>query len=215
MLKKYAAFTLIEVIIAGALAATTIGALFALVSMGTRLTVVGHDRLVASQLAREGLEAVRQIRDTNSIASVCTNCSDWRSRILTIEEIRSFSTATQPAMALKKIILDNQQGFALETSNAACPEVVIFNNQEYCRRIFIESVKEGITIPNAQIMTPLEDAVIRQNTLRVRSQISWLGNGRTQFRAEADVRNHPGCEPSADEWCIEQVTLLTNWRARL
>jgi len=63
MLNK--SFTIIEVLVATFMITVGIGAAITLVNQTTAFTQVTSSRLVASYLAQEGLEIVKNIRDTN------------------------------------------------------------------------------------------------------------------------------------------------------
>lgn len=211
-MKKYQGFSLVEVIISGALVATTAGGLFAASTTATRLTTLGQDRVIASQLAREGIEIVRQVRDTTRVSQKCEPalpCADWRDRIVTQQEAQNLSR-----QAIAKAVELSASGFALKTislENASCSDIIrrdtltidpSLRNQPsdfFCRRIFIE---------------PVADPALAESALRVRSQVAWIGSGRnllTLFGGNNTVSTDNRCNLSSDEWCTEQVTLLTDW----
>lgn len=213
-MKHYNGFSLIEVIISGALIATTAGGLFAAATTASRLTTLGQERVVASQLSREGIEAVRQIRNAVAIDTVCQPsepCTDWRDRILSPEERQ-----TLPQQAIPKAIVSTPTGFRLDTvalADASCteylrrdtlvsdPSVRTEQGQYFCRRIFIEPVAVS--------------GIKADQVIRVRSQVAWVGNGRAALRVFSgsnSISISNKCDTTGEEWCTEQVTLLTNWR---
>lgn len=233
--KQVPAFSLIEVIISGAIIAATVGALFAVASNTTRLTTLGQDQLIASQLAREGLEAVRQIRDntfvqTQTCSTTTTGneaaCQDWRRTLLTPEELSRLGQETERGF-IKKLETDPTHGFALSSATLSadkpCTEYIDRTTlsargdapdsseraQLFCRRIFIEPVNnlsvEGLSLPEDSLVKP-------GSALRIRSQVAWLSNGRKAFRSDFAFS---GCDKTSDEWCLEQVVVLTDWRAAL
>jgi prepilin-type N-terminal cleavage/methylation domain-containing protein len=63
--KKEKGFTLIEMLIAVSVMTIGIVGVYALVPQIISVTASNTDKLIASQLAREGMELVRNIRDTN------------------------------------------------------------------------------------------------------------------------------------------------------
>lgn len=229
-MKKVPAFSLIEVVVSSALVATTVGALFAVGAMTTRVTTLGQDRLIASQLAREGIEVVRQIRDTNFVSDVqTTNCSqslcgDWRGGILSSQSEVNDIVNGATKFTYRQIDVHPRLGFTLSPVNLSpenpCSDYIDRTDeqleishgsgantnvfQKFCRRIVIEAVND-LDIPNSEVNE-------KAQTLRVRSQVAWLGNGRTSFRKDFST---PQCEENSTEWCTEQVTLLTNWRPAL
>ena len=66
--KKQKAFTLLEVIVALGIITMGILGVFSLVVQTTQVQVTNKNHLIASMLAQEGIELVRQIRDENYIA---------------------------------------------------------------------------------------------------------------------------------------------------
>lgn len=60
-------FTIVELMIAITLMSTGVIAIYALIPHGIKMSVVNTDKYLATQLAREGIEIVRNIRDTNWI----------------------------------------------------------------------------------------------------------------------------------------------------
>lgn len=211
-MKKLTGFGLVEVLIAAALIATTIGALFAVSAMAIRLTVLGQDRLIASQIARDGVEVARQIRDTNFVSDVCNKptqtetCANWWSGLIAPGESGVFG-----------IIQDSERGFTLSAKESGqCGDTVKRTvartkktiTQVYCRRIFIEPVAD----------LPATSVDESKEMVRVRSQVAWTGSGRNKLRT-ITVGNTNQCVDPRDshstEWCTEQVTLLSNWRPQL
>lgn len=212
---KWRGFSLIEVVVATALVVTTVGAVFAVASTTTRLTVLAQDRLIASQLSREGLEAARQIRDANFVVSdtkVCNSlnlCKDWWDGLQAPGKPAGIYKLDSQSAVFALVPLGNGSTSAL-TGNESCdflPRSIGANlpPQNFCRRIFIE--------PIAQQANGEE-----QQAIRIRSQVAWLGYGRNAFRP-INVTNENSCpapkDPGATEWCTEQVTILTNWRPAL
>lgn len=220
---RYAAFSLIEVVVSSALVATTVGALFAAASLSTRLTILGQERVSASQLAREGLEIAKNIRDQNFINDTCgtaqstSSCADWRNGLLTTEEL-----AILPSKAITKRVVVTPQGYTLDSVNLESQTCTDYISREtllpdstlqsqapqiFCRRIFIEPMEdetiEGSTLDE------------RSHTIRVRSQVAWVGNGRNELRTFSDggLDVFNPCDHESEEWCTEQVTILTDWRA--
>lgn len=221
-MKKVSGFSLIEVILSGVMVVTTAGALFAVASMSLRLTVQGQDRLVASQLSREGIEVVRQVRDRNFISNICSStngCPEWTSGIMS------------PAAGIqtKHISADPAVGFTLSdvtlTSDQPCSDYIVRSVDEtasqpfrtettmptlnegeqlYCRRIYAEYVD----LPG----TTINDATERQ-AIRIRSEVAWIGFNKNSLRDP--TAGGPGCQLGGGEWCVEDVAILTNWRPSL
>ncbi len=212
-MKRYKGFTIVEVVISAALVATTLGALFAVASMTIRLTTLGQDRLIASQLAREGLEVARQIRDTNFVSSSCSDshpCANWWSGL---------SDTFPQQSQLLVLRQDDAVGFALGSASAGvngCYGEVIERPlprgaiQIFCRRIFLEPVA------NSQETADLDES---QHMIRVRSQVAWLSYARKTFRVfgfnNLEPQNTCPAPVAATEWCTEQVTVVSDWRPTL
>jgi type II secretory pathway pseudopilin PulG len=221
-MRHFKAFSLIEVILAGAMVVTTAGALFAVATMSIRLTVQSQDRLVAGELAREGIEVVRQVRDRNFISTICSSgpgCPEWSSGIQTV------SSGPQA----KSITPNAQVGFNLSdaplSANAPCSDYIVRSLDEsasqvfrsvsqlptlaegeqlYCRRLIVEF----IDLPD----TTIDDAAEKQ-AMRVRSQVAWTGFGKTVLRDPTS--GSPECQSGGSEWCVEEVAIFTNWRPSL
>jgi type II secretory pathway pseudopilin PulG len=229
MKRHLSGFSLVEVVIAAVIVATTVGALFAVSSMTIRLTTQGQDRIIGAELARQGLEIVRQIRDANFVSDFCGSlapatdstapCGNWKygivenpSRELTTTETRGIDTLATQSLPhrLVAVSLNNQPCTDYVSRNTETGEYTTsrteqgLSGQVFCRRIFIEPID------------PADEHALSQTTvkegheaLRVRAQIAWLGYGRNAWRTNFA---NPECEDGGTEWCTEQVMVLTNWR---
>lgn len=223
MMRHRRGFSLIEVVVSAALVATTIGGLFAVASVTTRLTVIGQERLIASQLAREGLEIVRQVRDKNFVSDRCTEttCNEWSRGVFTnlnnlptglltaydTDNGFKLTEKTVPFTCTDYIVRDLITGTFLPVTNAYVAPAA--KQQLFCRRIILERVAD---IPTTQI--PGVDVDESVQAVRVRSQVAWTGYGKTDLRTFTSWTNI-GCDPNASEWCTEEAALLTNWRPSL
>lgn len=214
------AFGLIEVLIAAALVATAIGALFAVSAMTVRLTTLAQDRLIASQLAREGIEVARQIRDTNFVSETCLNnnqanadCYNWWNGLSAPGTHAVFGVETDEQRGFKLQAIETQSCGDITERNLTRDPAIPRNPQLFCRRLFIEPVGDLRA-------TPVDES---KTSLRIRSQVAWLGSGRNAFRAISvsednscpAIKPRLGTRPQLSEWCTEQVTLLTDWRPQL
>ncbi len=218
---------------AGALVASAIGALFAATSLATRLTTLGQDRLIAIQLARQGIEVVRQIRDTNFTESACaaSSCGDWRQHIiapaepLPVAKSIQEGTATLAPFLLTSVALgqggrvctdyivrDLTQGGLTSVSSLEQAKATVANPQIFCRRLFVEAVPTSLSDSDGKSLATV--TVGAEDALLIRSQVAWLGNGRNVFRSFPQTNNACDTNRGATEWCTEEVLLLTNWRAR-
>jgi len=70
-------FTLVELMIAIVLMTTGIMAIYALIPHGIETSITNTDKYLATQLAREGIEIVRNIRDTNWLEELDSPTAVW------------------------------------------------------------------------------------------------------------------------------------------
>jgi len=77
VLSQVEGFTIVELMIAITLMVTGIMAIYALVPQGIKISVVNTDKYLATQLAREGIEVVRNIRDTNWLEQMESPIAAW------------------------------------------------------------------------------------------------------------------------------------------
>lgn len=76
-IQKGAGFTLIEVLVTIFVVTVGIGGVFVLVQRSASTASVVQSQLVASYLAQEGIEIVRNIRDTNHVTIFNTGIGNW------------------------------------------------------------------------------------------------------------------------------------------
>lgn len=218
-------FSLVEVVLSSALIATTVGALFAVSAMTLRLSSGGQQRLIAIELARDGIEKIRQIRDSNFVSKECQQDDDcrvnWITGILeTGEQIPLSQVAFKRVESndrqfwLSSVATDDRsctQYFGRNTKPGSTQGIVELdsdlpqeNLEIYCRRLILE---------------PVGGDELKSGSLRLRSQVSWLSGSKKELRNLSEVATFPSCEGEGaatqtdlTEWCIEQVTLLTDWR---
>jgi type II secretory pathway pseudopilin PulG len=209
-------FSLLEVILSGALVATLIGGLFAVASVSVRVNKRNQRQQTALLLADEGVAIARQIRDSNVTEPACVSeCIDWRTGIVDL-----FATApsvvAEALPVAKHIVSDETQGFRLSTialtADNPCSDYIYYEGDRfiqtqnppadkhdvYCRRLMIEpmlvSVKEGLAI----------------STLRIRSQVTWLEEGTHAFQPLQLKESNPCLlGKNNGERCVESVTILT------
>lgn len=75
--QKFQGFTIVELMIAITLMATGVVAIYALIPYGIKMSAVNTDKYLATQLAREGIEIIRNIRDTNWIEDEMSPTAVW------------------------------------------------------------------------------------------------------------------------------------------
>ncbi len=183
-------FSIIEVLAATVMVATLTGGVLAVVTGVTRATAMAERRVVAAQLAREGIEAARQIRDHNiTLDAACARsdnaCASWDAGILGPDQSSQFRVVTETDFGFLLSEPANEGGCLM----AAAIEL---NRVIYCRRLFVE-----LTAPSS-------------GRVRVRSQVVWLGDNRNVFQWPQAT-----CRPDnqATEWCLENTGILTDWAA--
>ena len=82
--KRYkSGFTLVEALVALSILIVGIISGFILVTKALYDVTIIQDRLIASFLAQEGLELVRQIRDTNYLKTLDGTSTDWDDNLKT------------------------------------------------------------------------------------------------------------------------------------
>lgn len=222
---RFSGFSLVEVVLSSALIATTVGALFAVSAMTIRLSTGGQQRLIAIELARDGIEKTRQIRDANFVSKECQAADtcrvSWTTGILEPGETLPLSSVSfkqvetnDHQFLLTSVTADDRsctQYFGRTTKPGGSEGIVELENdlprenlEIYCRRLILE---------------PVGGDELKSDSVRLRSQVSWLSGSKKELRKLSDVANSPSClgegraaQPTSTEWCIEQVTLLTNWR---
>ncbi len=223
--RRFVAFSLIEVVISGALVATAVGALFAATSLATRLTTLGQDRLIAIQLARQGIETVRQIRDANQGTLGCTEseaCSHWERNIIQVvpqrESLPAHKAIRENAVSENRLdtvpfnltsvgldrdspctdylIRDVRTGTIQSVSRLEARDLTA--HQLFCRRLTIESPPDSLITTDGQVGgQPLvkELAADPSGALLIRSQVAWLGNGKNEWRDDFSG-DHTPCDTS-------------------
>lgn len=71
------AFTLIELLVAITVMAVSIVAVYALVPRAIKTSKVNADRFIVAQLANEGIEVIKNIRDTNWLEQMTFPANSW------------------------------------------------------------------------------------------------------------------------------------------
>lgn len=218
---KKAGFSLVEVVISGAIVATTVGALFASASNVVKLTNLSQDRLLATQLGRLTMERLRQAHQQVAIPALCgdgkLDCSDWRGGFTNPSMRQRLdggqSLFVRPAITpggytFEEVTLSPSQPCSDYVTRSALdstqPFVPSTATQDYfCRRISLEPVS-SLTAPGIALSPATNSG------LAVRVQTAWLGYGRNSFRSPSAG----ACVPRSTEWCSEVMTLITDWRGK-
>lgn len=165
--KKAKGFGVIEVLVASTTIAVILSALVMAGNIALRNTIRLGQRIQATYLAQEGLEIVRQIRDTNWIDE--DNSTDWNSFIW--DESGNLIKAEE-----------NYQGCVIATGNRdqerfglSCDsdrqDSIILNNTTFRRTVSIQEVGDSLL--------PGEDGELQQsyNSLKITVKVTWDQDG--------------------------------------
>lgn len=175
-------FTIIEAIVAVSIFTIALGAVYAIVSRSIALGGAFRNELVAANLAQEGVEVVRDIRDTNWLRGGvsddpgCLLSGSWREGLCNGTWQADFDDT------------------ALTTCSGFC-SIFNFNNASG-----IYSYGAGQPSVFARKIT-LSDAVpVSSREFIVQVEVSWLGKGGLRCPA-----------PYADRSCLTIEDRLQNW----
>ena len=162
-LKSNKGFTLLEVIIAIALLIIGLISLMVLVRATISASSVSSSRLLAANLAREGIELVRGIRDTNWLQGQAwdTNIKGTGNERAGIIDYNDFDQLTQ---------YFNPPPADVEACGSAC--------QLYKENNFYSHMATGTAVPFYRLI--LLDK-ISPDQLQVTSQVKWIERGRTHI----------------------------------
>lgn len=198
MNKSEKSFSLIETLIACAILIIVCGALLSLSLIISNNIFFTRQRSVATNLAQDYLEKIRQIRDTNLIDSNSkTNwnslvCDTGRTPIIRVPDISTPSDlkyySVSSDSATYSLCYDplSEPRFSLVPYNSTL-SVVTVNGIDFDRKIsFLES---GVD-PKIN-----GETITKDNSIKAKVEVSWTQNGVTKK--------------------IEVLELLTNWKQNL
>lgn len=140
---KKSGFGLLEVVLAAGILIIVIGATVTLANMAVKNSVISMDRTQAYNLAREGMELVRSIRDTAWIDGNPT--TDWQSGLPLSQDSDDSYGLVYNQLGNKKWSLQ-KTGSEIEGGIQTIP----LGQQTYSRKIFILPADAGID--NNQLM---------------------------------------------------------------
>lgn len=104
-------FTIFEVIMALFILTVAIGASVALITQTLVLVSVNESRAVASYLTQEGLEVVRNIRDSNWLLQRTNPVVSWKEGLAPGDYEVGYSDTSLAAYADRYLLLDTANGF--------------------------------------------------------------------------------------------------------
>lgn len=141
MLAKKNGFGLIEVLIASTIIVTILAALVSVGRMTLRSSVATQQRAVAMQLAQEGIEIVREMRDTNWVDG--DNATEWNSLVNSGSTWRTvdISPGTPKKYQIKYIISGTWTSrFSLsELTQSSDPgEKLTIDGSDFTRKIILD-----------------------------------------------------------------------------
>lgn len=163
-------FGILEVLIASTIIITILGAL---VTVGTMAINTNEQLLAKAQatnLAQEGIEMVRQIRDTNWIDndnSTAWNSFVWGGSVST--PTLNIPTDSQNYKLSQNV---NNKRWGLDPVNPDQPEEITVGNTKYTRSIYFDPIVN--LIPSTGDLNSGKS----QQAIRVRTKISW-GSGQS------------------------------------
>lgn len=185
-------FTIIELVISIFILAFGIVGIFNAFSIVAILTAESADRLTATYLAQEGMEIVRNIRDTNWINGTA---STWTYGLTTVGSCGNinngceadYTATTSLSGNSKDHLYINADGFYVyNTSNA--------KRTKFERKILIMPI------------TDVDGA--SDHIIKVTVQVSWDEKATILNNASNPVKTADTCSPSN---CITTETTLYNW----
>lgn len=196
-IKNKKAFGLIETLIACAILIMITGSLLTINVITNRNIRYVRHRAQAYNLASEGIETVRQIRETNSIDRL--ESTAWNSFVCSGS---NFTTPDIITSASYEIVENNgvcggsgpRPRYALKLNNLGQDIVIVDNinnirSATYKRKIKFKS--SGIE-PDVKAPASVDHATTEKNAMRVEVEVSWNNNGR--------------------DYSISVSEVLTNWK---
>lgn len=170
-------FGILEVLLASVIIIIILGALVFLVRGILNKTTYYQERLQATMLAQDGIEKVRQIRDTNYIDA--NPATEWSSFVLNTSNIfiKPVLYSGNPLNIYYSSYVTSINRIGLTTTTSA--EDV--GGTKFTRQIFFESPNELMTHPtegNGANHDFIEN--INNNAYRVTSRVTWTFLGDTK-----------------------------------
>ena len=162
-------FGLLEVLLSGVIIILILGALVTIGHAAVRNSEYVAERTQAIYLAQEGLETVRQIRDTNWIDQ--SNTTQWNSLTgsgpVNSNYCFSITSAT-------RFLLVSGTSITLANCKSASKQSLTIDQITYNRKIYIEL--------NPANLLPATDSsdTLRNNSMKVTSIVTWTFNGQSK-----------------------------------
>jgi prepilin-type N-terminal cleavage/methylation domain-containing protein len=160
IIKSNTGFTLIETLVSLAIFSVSIVALISVTASGVADTNFVKNKLTASYLAQEGVEMVRNIRDSNSLSLLGGNGIPWAPFTASV-----FSSCTPP------------NGCKIESSaNSLVATICQVTNGYGCQLNYDSSgfytYASSTASPFSRLIT-VQDALDGNNEVKVTSTVSW------------------------------------------
>jgi len=162
--KNNAGFTIIELLIAMFVMTTGIMAVYTLIPKAIESSIVNTDKYIATQLAREGMEIIRNIRDTNWIEQLDSPIAVWNEGLTNcalgcevVYDMPSIQDPALPAYGAGRFLRVDTNGFYKYTVSLG-DKVTKFK-----RKIVITPIANGLkTVVLVNWSSDYADAVLEE-----------------------------------------------------
>lgn len=137
-----------------------------------------QQRAQATYLAQEGIEQVRQIRDTNWIDGSST--TQWNSLVWDSSTPRKLISTITPNVSYNLLLIGSKYGLDLVSSSVLAETISIpaTNGTTYTRTISVASTSN--LLPN-NLANGVNDVHPTDNALKITATVTWdsvVGNGK-------------------------------------
>ena len=193
--KKSSGFGIAEVLIASTIIVMIIFALTAAGRSALRSSLYLQERAQATYLAGEGIEQIRQIRDSNWLDSN-TPKTDWSSFDLTSAVAKDYPKDASGNSYANLSFDSVKNRYKLSTpadTPPAVPELITLNGVDFSRTVVLQQIEKdqlGKLLPTDT--TAGTDVEADINSIKVTVKIDWSNNGHPKHLSVSEI--------------------LTNWR---
>lgn len=185
-------FGIIEVLISGSIIVTMLGALLGVGTLSLNANQTMLERAQAAFLAQEGIEILRQIRDTNWLDANAN--TKWDS--FNLAAAQTITEQLETAAPVEGKLIFNTAftppRYSFSTDLVAGDEVVILNNVNYTRRVSFN--KAGNLLPGLDsqslTQTAMDESIKNSNAVKATVTVSWrLGSVDKNIRMNEILTN--------------------------
>lgn len=168
-------FTLVETMVAIAVVAIALVGPFVAVQNALRASYTSRDQLIASQLAQEGMEYVRSVRDANFLNN---RAGGW---------LDGFNTATQNRNRCFSLTSTNPTGYCtvdpmggdLHQSAASMVGYLTLASVPVLDITPAGFYRHAATSPDSKFKRSVQIATLSADEIRVTVVVSWITTGQT------------------------------------